>query len=314
MTPNNAAKGRLEDFEINVSPHLRVTGKYITPARTSLTSRNVPLLVGLHGGTLTSSYYDVYSDYSAAKFATAFGIPFVAVDRPCYGGTTSILPLEEGESFFQKTAKRLHEDILPAVWQKFGIPNGCTGVVTLNHSMAVPDAVVTASMHAKTGEQLYPLRGMILSGWGSQLANPEEMRRPPGAPLPTQIEYPQSTKKKMMLSADHFNAHDPEIEQYLQLLSVPMPVEESLDLLIHWPRYGPDCAAEVVIPIMYALGEHDFLWVASKTTIDEFGATFPKCPRFDGSLVLGAPHAIEWSKARTGWYARCFSWAMEICS
>ncbi|KAI1744791.1 hypothetical protein F4680DRAFT_468647 [Xylaria scruposa] len=314
MIPYSAAKSLLDDFELNLSPQIRITGKYVTPPKTSLTPKNVPLLVGIHGGTLTSSYYDVNPDYSAAKFATAFGIPFVALDRPCYNGTTSILPLEDGESFFRKTAKRLDEDILPAVWQKFGIPTGCTGIVTLNHSMAVPIAIVTASLHAKSEKQLYPLRGMIISGFGSQWADPEELRSPPGAQLPTEIEYPEDTKKKLMLSADHYNAHDPEIEKYSDPLSVPMPVEELLDLLVHWPTYGSDSAAEVVIPVMYALGEHDFLWVANIKTLSDFGASFTTCRRFDASLVLGAPHAIEWSKSRVGWYTRCFSWAIEICS
>ncbi|KAI0466573.1 hypothetical protein F4859DRAFT_526667 [Xylaria cf. heliscus] len=314
MTSNIANKYFLNDFELDVSPQARITGKYITPPRTSLSPQNLPLLVGIHGGTLTSSYYDADPNYSAAKFAIAFGIPFVAIDRPCYNGTTSILPLQEGESFFWKTATRLNGDILPALWQKFGIPNGCIGMVTLSHSMAVPIAILTAYMHAKTGEQLYPLKGIIISGFGSQWADPEELRSPSGAQLPTEIEYPQDTKKKLMLSADHFNTHDPGIEKYLQLLSVPMPVEELLDLQLHWATYGPHCATEVVVPVMYALGEHDFLWVANRTTISNFGANFTQCRRFDGGVVLGAPHAIEWSKARVGWYTRCFSWAMEICS
>ena len=39
---------------------------------------------------------------------------------------------------------------------------------------------------------------------------------------------------------------------------------------------------------------------------------FPKCPRFDGSVVESAPHAIEWSHCAQGWTARCFGFAQEV--
>ena len=67
-------------------------------------------------------------------------------------------------------------------------------------------------------------------------------------------------------------------------------------------------------PILYALGERDWLWEGTKEAVEEFMAAFPKCPRPDGSLVQDAPHALEWSRMSQGWYARCFGWAMEVCA
>lgn len=65
---------------------------------------------------------------------------------------------------------------------------------------------------------------------------------------------------------------------------------------------------------MYSMGEHDWLWHGSRKYVEEFGGWFTECPRFDGSTVLGAPHALEWAHVSRGWYARCFGWALEVCA
>lgn len=63
---------------------------------------------------------------------------------------------------------------------------------------------------------------------------------------------------------------------------------------------------------MYGMGEHDWLWEGSKKYVKEFEEWFPNSPRFDGSTVLGAPHALEWGRISQGWYVRCFGWAIEV--
>lgn len=70
---------------------------------------------------------------------------------------------------------------------------------------------------------------------------------------------------------------------------------------------------DVTLLIMCAMGERNWLWEGGKTYIRDFEKWFPKCPRFDGSTVLGAPHSLEWSLVGQGWYVRCFGWAMEVC-
>ena len=78
----------------------------------------------------------------------------------------------------------------------------------------------------------------------------------------------------------------------------------------YWRRY----ANEVVVPIMFGIGEHDALWEGSLAHVKEYEMMFPKCVRYDGSFVLGAPHAIEWSYFAEGWYARCFGFAAEAAT
>lgn len=320
MTPSRHKDSSFQDFDIRLANGARLTGLHHVPAHTTATTpRNVPLIVGVHGGTMTSHYYDYQKDYSASDFSVATGIPFVAINRPCYLASSSILPLEtqnsQSETFFQKTAQWMHDFILPALWETFGRPNNCTGIVTMNHSMAVPIAIVTASLFAQDASPKYSLAGIIISGFGSQWADPVELRRPPGTPLPVaNIIYPDEISKKLLLGADHFRCYEPEALGGLHSQSVPMPVEELVDLLVHWPTYFADRAREVTVPVICALGEHDFLWTASRETMNDFAVPFTHCPRFDNSVVLGAPHALEWSKMRKGWYGRCFGWAAEVCA
>ena len=55
--------------------------------------------MGIHGGGYKSAYFDADSKHTASIASQAFGVPFVAIDRPCYGGTTSILPITLDSSY-----------------------------------------------------------------------------------------------------------------------------------------------------------------------------------------------------------------------
>ena len=139
-----------------------------------------------------------------------------------------------------------------------------------------------------------------------------------GLPPPTTGlgKVPTSLKKLMMLSEDKYAglAYDLEILPYIEAQNVAMPFEEGVDGRTTWFEYGPNYAKEVNVPIMYGMGEHDWLWEGSKRCVKEFEEWFFKCPRFDGSTILGAPHALEWSRMSQGWNARCFGWALEVCA
>jgi hypothetical protein len=40
--------------------------------------------------------------------------------------------------------------------------------------------------------------------------------------------------------------------------------------------------------------------------------SFERCKRFDGDLVAGAPHCIEWSRVGGDWVKRVGNWAVEV--
>jgi hypothetical protein len=94
-----------------------------------------PLIVGIHRGGYKSGYFDADPKHSASIASKAFGVPFVAIDRSCYGGTTSNLPIPLGSTYPDECAKQLHHHILPKAWAKVGIPNNCNSIVILGHSL-----------------------------------------------------------------------------------------------------------------------------------------------------------------------------------
>ena len=322
MAPHHPlSRSSFEPFVLHLSNGAETTGLvYVPPSEASHNvSRDTarPLIVGLHGGTCTAAFYDVSHDYSAGTFAAMTSIPFVSLDRPCYGGSTSLLPLQEHESFFAKTGQWLHNFILPALWVKFGSPNNCTGMVLLSHSMAVPPTITCAGLHAQhRNVAAYPLAGIILSGWGTEHSN-----RPPKTSIDriTGALRPQwpGVKLEMMLGNATLACYHPSLlhtlEQQESLQNVDMPAEEGAQVH-NWLETAAEHCSKVVVPTLYAMGENDGLWIASAANVQTFASLFVSSPKVEARIVLGAPHALEWGKMSYGWYLQCFGWASEVCA
>lgn len=151
-------------------------------------------------------------------------------------------------NFHRETGKWEHEFVFPALWEKFGKPNGCSGMVLLCHSMAVPGAIVAASLWSKEASPKYPLAGLIFSGWGTGLRMHEEMSKPPPiAPDGTIRLTP--FKKLMMLSEDKYNTSSAEVAPLVEVQDAPFPIDEFVDGTTHWFEYGPGYAKTVNVPM-----------------------------------------------------------------
>ncbi|KAF1831387.1 hypothetical protein BDW02DRAFT_460037, partial [Decorospora gaudefroyi] len=293
--PNNATLSGIS--------HIPVPSYQVGPSK-------CPLVVALHGGTCTAQHYDISPSHTSSTISETTGIPIVAIDRPCYGGTSSFLPLPEKEGFFDTTAKWLHDYILPALWQKFGTPNKCTGIVLLAHSMAVPPAILTAVMHAKDSNAAYPLAGVILTGFGAPGTFNNIPTLDANEENPDRISAAQELKRLMMVSEMSLGCTDAAMLPLIDAQSVPMPVAERDDFG-PWLGQWETAAGQVEVPVLFAVGEHDWLWKADAESMDMFKAAFTKCRRFEGGAVLGAPHALEMWKEVDGWYERMFKFARE---
>lgn len=307
---------KFQPFSLPLSNGGIVTGISHIPPRSAISTKYFPLMVGIHGGTCTAHNYDVDEKHTASLASAALSIPFVAFNRPNYKDSAKFLPLREGTTYLQEDGKWEHELIFPALWEHFGKPNGCTAIVPICHSLAVPGAIVAAALYAQDSMSQYPLAGLIFSGYGSRrIDRSTEFTPPPGTPQPGRdFGFPREIKEPLMLSDAKLNCYDPEVLKQMSVQDVNMMTDESTDLNGPWWTYWRTYAEQIKSPILYALGEHDWLWYGTTEHLQEFMSCFPKSERVEGGIVAGAPHALEWWWGSHAWYVRCFGWGSEVCT
>ena len=307
---------KFDPFSITLSNGGTLTGIAHIPPNSATTPPFYPLMVGIHGGSCTAHNYDIDSKHTASLASAAFGIPFVAFNRPNYKDSATFLPLQEGTTYLQTEGKWEHELIFPALWEHFGKPNGCTAIVATCHSMAVPGAIIAGALYSQDASPKYPLAGLIFSGYGTRrIDRTKELTPPPGTPPPGRdFSYLPEVKQVLMLSDPKLNCYDPEVAKQMSIQDHNMMTAELIDLVALWFTYWKKYADEVKVPILYALGEHDWLWQGTTEHVQDFMRCFPKSERVQGGLVAGGPHALEWWWGSKAWYARCFGWGSEVCT
>jgi pimeloyl-ACP methyl ester carboxylesterase len=145
-----------------------------------------------------------------------------------------------------------------------------------------------------------------LSGYGTQRVDrTKELTPPPGTPPPGRdFDFVPEVKQALMLSDPKVNCYDPEVAKQMPVQEHTMMTDELIDLNALWFTYWKKYADEVKVPILYALGEHDWLWHGNKEHAQDFLGCFPKSKRVEGGVVAGAPHTLQWwwgSKGEVFW-------------
>ena len=301
----------MQPFKFILSNNGTVTGLYSIPSKSVRTIEYCPLIIGLHGGTYDSQYFDATPEVSASLASVAFGVPFIALDRPCYGETSSILPILKDSDFPQETGRWLHHHILPKLWSEIGIPNRCNCIVLLCHSLGVMGGIVAAALHAQDKTPLYPLGGLIASGMGNTSSSFVKTSSTPSfVPVDVNhIMFPVDVKDKIMFKPGTVSSEALEQSECLNVIS---PLPEIAEYATDWlPVWKQKWAAHVTTPVMFSLVDNDPFFVSTQQEIDTCVRAFKNSTRVDGSLVKGAPHCMELSFWSQGWYARCFGFAME---
>ncbi|KAJ5357943.1 hypothetical protein N7541_005101 [Penicillium brevicompactum] len=303
----------MESFEYALPDNRTVRGlKHIPQCQGSLLNSR-PLIVALHGGCYDHQYFDASPKTSAAVASHAFGVPFVSIDRPSYGGTSSILPIPQGTNFFELSALQLHQQILPEIWRRIGLPNDCNCIILLCHSLGVIPGIITAAFHAQDGKPLYPLGGLIASGMGDKQSSVMKGSTPSFALVDKDHAlFPLEAKDQVMFKPGTF---DPEILEQSARLNAVYPIAEVAGFAALWlPTWKQKWASHVSAPVMFSLVEDDPFFVATEEEVDTCVKAFTRSTRVDGSLMRDAPHCVELSHWSQGWYARCFGFAMECAA
>ncbi|KIM93880.1 hypothetical protein OIDMADRAFT_136869 [Oidiodendron maius Zn] len=270
-----------------------------------------PLIVGIHGGTYSSRYFHPTPSTSAASISTVLGIPFIAIDRAGYNKSTKLPVCPAGSTFLQEEGKHLHKYILPAIWQEFGKSSGSTSIVLLTHSLGSGSAIIAASLLAQEEETLYPLSGLIISGWGTTTSIPrtEAERLLSSHTTSDRLHFPLAMKDLLMFGHRESKCVDPRMYDLTESLDNGMSYGEFQDVNMTWLMYWKKYAATVQVPVMYCLGERDSIWEATNSNIRNFSEAFKASPRVERVLILGAPHCIELSLWSKSWYLRAFGFA-----
>jgi hypothetical protein len=129
---------------------------------------------------------------------------------------------------------------------------------------------------------------------------------------PVSFRFPHNIKDVYMLSHSRF--HTADVLNHTERLQNKASFEEINDINTLWLDYWKSYAARIRVPVMYTIGEHDALWLASQQFVDDFAAAFVNSPRIESSVLLSAPHCIEHSHLALGFLARAFGFAMECAA
>ncbi|KAI7280241.1 hypothetical protein KC345_g4874 [Hortaea werneckii] len=279
----------MEPLNLAVPGDIAVTGIQNIPSSSSVTSpTSRPLIVALHGGSYECHYFDANPQHTAKIPSDTYGIPFVALDRPDYGVTSSILPVPEGSSFPIEEGKRMHERIFPALWTQHG------------HSTP------------KKPNHPTPFGGLIFSGLADQHQSGIDTPFPEPNVGAYHVRYPVQGEDSMMFRPGMV---DPKILEQSERLNAPIPLPEMTSLYEYWVRsWKRDWAHRVRVPVMCALPGQDCFFEPTAENAQQTMAAFTNSPRVQGGLILGAPHCMELSHWSQGWYARCFGFALECAA
>lgn len=193
--------------------------------------------------------------------------------------------------------------------------------------MAVLPTVIAGSLYSRSKSGLavgYYWGGMVLSGlavtWNEEfmdvngrLATNEysPSQLPPGWDSNVHTP-PYYSKDKVKLMLGSKGMCDSDLGSLVWKQTTPLFIGEVTDLVGMWLEKKAAYKADVRIPVLYGLGEHDWIWKSDKEDMDTICAEFTNSPRVEGAVVKNAPHAIELSKVSRGWWIRVFGWAIEV--
>ncbi|KAK1526843.1 hypothetical protein CPAR01_13371 [Colletotrichum paranaense] len=304
----------MEAFKLTLSDGKTISGLHSIPSPTAsnpLRPAHPPLIVGLHGGTYSGAYFDADDTYTARHTSAATGVPFIALDRQGYNDTSPVgEDIPSSSSFYEEWGTSLHRDILPVLWDKFAVPNGCTSIALHCHSLGAPGACVAAALWSEETSPAYPLAALTISGFGNAVKNCRTGDfTPADDPPPSHVHFPHAAKDALMFPP---GTADPAMLTHTARLDRPMPYREMADLRGKWLANWEDkFAGRITVPVLIGLAGRDGLWLSREEDVREYVAAFRKSRRVEGSVIPGAPHNIEMSYWSQGWYARVFGFAME---
>ena len=258
-----------------------------------------PLIVAIHGGTYSSTYFDV-PGYSLLDRAEVNGLTAIAIDRPGYGDT---VPLEEARMNIAGQGAYLAE-ALEEVWSRFG--DGHAGLFLIGHSIG---AAIVATIASAPRD--LPLIGIALSGIG--VRTPAE-HAPQWSALPetAHVEMPRPVKDHLMFGDAATFA--PDMPAASHEADAPCPRPELIDIVGDWQRRASAVLSAIKVPVHYRQGEHDRLWIVDADEVARFKAMLTASPLVDGALLPRTGHCIDFHFAGRGFQLQQLGFAVQCAA
>ncbi len=302
----------MEPITLTLANGATLTGLANLPPKTVHTPRYRPLIIGLHGGSYSGSYFDVNSTHTASLPSNALSVPFIAINRPNYAGSTSFYPIATNSSDPETYGTWLHRFILPLIWETFGIPHGCNSIILHCHSLGTTGAVIAAATHSQESpeDRKYPIAGIVISGFGTDIIATDSSQVAPEGP--EFVNFPPDIKDALMMPN---GTCDPSVYEHTTRLNLPCPSREIQDIWTAWlARVRTEWAPFVKVPVMIGVAELDCYWKGTKESVRDFMSIFTGSGRVEGGVIRGAPHNLEMSYWGSGWYARSFGFGLECAA
>lgn len=264
------------------------------------------VIVALHGGAVTSAYYD-YPEHprlSLLRAGAALGYTVIALDRPGYGASEGLLDSA------RPTAEERVDLVFGAVDALMAGSSRGAGVLLMAHSMGC-----LLGVQAAASPRGASLLGLEIAGIG-QVPHPDAAAfMAPllglAAPQPGQTgPPPRGALQSAMWEPAHL--YPPGAIGHLGVTRAA-PRYEGRDIR-GWVSSLPELAASVRVPVHYALGDHERVWNPSPSAVSSFVSLFTGSPLVVPALQPDAAHNLSrcWSAA---FYHQCvFAFAEECLS
>lgn len=262
-------------------------------------SRDIPLIVAIHGGTYDSAFFDV-PGFSLLDRAEANALPIIALDRPAYG-TTPMLPSEQmtlrGQAEYLTAA-------LAEAWEVFGA--GRPGMVIIGHSIGAAISTMIASK-----PQGLPLIGLAVSGMG--MRTPPE-HKPMWEALPDipLVEVSAEVKDDVMFGPPA--SYSPIMPFASHAACTTAPRAELVDIVSTWNDQAAEVLGAITVPVHYRQGEFDKLWIVDAGEVAAFEAALHRSPRVDAAMLHGTGHCLDFHRIGASFQMSQLAFALQCAA
>jgi hypothetical protein len=94
----------------------------------------------------------------------------------------------------------------------------------------------------------------------------------------------------------------------------PLPIAEMLEIVDGWPTGHVALATDVVVPVHYALAEHDGLWIVDQERLGAFAGAFTSAPWVQARIQGGAGHNLDHHRLSRAFHLGQLAFAAECAA